>query len=218
MRPKSITIAGRCMFRHPWVFALCALMGVALLYVNVVGETETWVARDSLLRGDFTASCQVRGWPIVYSDPHSDSTGIGARPSGTTGSYLAVVDTVLCGLMLVSTGIVAHSFAHRWSNGKQWTLGEMFLLTTAMALSLSVVAVDWRVPYGSVYRGSFHHLRGLPFCVKIPLMIGVFCTGYAVCLAASGRLLTDFLRTKGPAVNADQPQSSPSADQPAADE
>ncbi len=162
--PKAPAIRFR-----PWVVAACFLVGLALFYANVAGETRPRIDYWDREPYDF----HVWGWPFIHA------TQDGLRPPDIS-LYLIVVNTVVSAIMLVATAVFLDCYVHRWIKDRQWTLADMLLLTTAMAPFLSLVVLDWEY---SAYEeaGSFHHLWAFPIYVVLPVMAGIFCVAHAAC-------------------------------------
>jgi hypothetical protein len=166
------------------VLSLCFCIGYAVLHVNLWNKS-----RYETPYGECCFYGWSLGWPIVYDGEFPETSGAfywtGVRD---TAVLPVVVDSMVAAMLVFSPLAVLRLRRSRRIRWGQWMLADVFSLTTASALVLSLLAVERVHNLAQPTQrelGAYSALRALPWHDQVAISIGILCTLYLVIAALS---------------------------------
>lgn len=156
---------------------LCLWVGCACCHANLVGAHQHDV--DSVTgEGGFGCTLWSFGWPVSYANGNSAAPFSGAYLS-TTGIGCLVADLFIFAVLIAAVVGVFHGRRSGHEQRWQFTLSDLFSLTTATAALFAMFASE-RTCYraGPAYAweaGVYAPLSAYPWYDQVPIGISIVC-------------------------------------------
>ena len=170
------------------IVLLCLCIGGAVLHANL-SHQFCYVE----YRGEGSSQGWSVGWPVVYGGMHPEFLGgYWATPSpkvetiSVSGSSVPI-DVFVGALLIISPAVILRLRRSGSVKTRQFTLSELFLLTTAFAMVLALRTLErtygWTQFHEEAGPGTYSSLSVYPWYDRVLISLGLVCALY-VALAA----------------------------------
>jgi hypothetical protein len=169
---------------------LCLFVAAALCHANFVG-CHTYMSHED--RGFVRGTVSCIGWPVIYGTTEDGKDWDENRwhSSKSTTHYL-LLDAFTAMVLVGATAMVFWLWRTRHDRRWQFTLSDLFSLTTAVAVLFAVLASErtygWNSLGYSAEDGVYSALSEHPWYDQVPIGIGIVCAVHLM-LAALCQLL-----------------------------
>jgi hypothetical protein len=164
------------------ILLLCLCIGAAMLHANLLptGESLPYGPSES---GYFVG--WRFGWPFFCGSGYSTPPATPSLPRRLDSVYYLMVDLFIAALLVVSPAVLCHLRRSSRIRGSQFSLSNLFMVTTAVAMLFSLIAVERTCGWAESGRLGLvcSALLAYPWYDQAPIALGVICASY-VAIAA----------------------------------
>jgi hypothetical protein len=169
-------------FLVPWVALI--LVGTALFWINWFGYQQDLSDYDEYLLERY------HGWPMIIAIEKSLRYVESSPEWSRSQPYfrrLSLYENLAFGIILLpSVFFTLNYLRSRWKNRNQFFLSELLILITAAAILCTFFVhyemKDYWFPRNTT-EALYQRLHFLPWFLRLPLWLGVFCTALSIAAA-----------------------------------
>jgi hypothetical protein len=154
------------------VLLVCLIISAAMIHANLLKQGK--YTEFDFVVGDI--NMYSIGWPVIYRQQFD-----------LINYHWLVVDIFICIALLVATFLCVRSWLLVFSKSKQFSLANIFTLTTIVAFLLSLITLEkaygWSNLNVTLEIGVYSSISAYPLYDLIPLSVGIICAAYVVLTA-----------------------------------
>jgi hypothetical protein len=182
------------------ILLVCLCIVAALCHLNLLKMESYRASYDDFLGHEEVMHLYV-GWPVIFVVNESISTIPG--PPKVVGMRIGALlaDLFLAAVLVAATARVLRLRQSRDGRKWQFTLADLFSLTTAVAVLFAILASErtygWTRLADASEEGVYSALSAYPWYDQVPIGIGIVCAVHLM-LAALRQLLRSLVRPRSP--------------------